>query len=135
MNYRSIASFDNYLLANMTLGMLQENDVNCHLKDENIVTIDPLLSPAVGGIKLMVEEQDFDKSAGIIREAEAAYLKEIACPYCQTNELMAEEKINEPVSFWGKLKNQIAYGQTSTYKKIYRCGNCGSILSELPVSY
>ena len=135
MNFRSIASFDNYLLANMTLGMLQENGVNCHLKDENIITIDPLLSPAVGGMKLMVEEQDLERSAGIIREAEAAYLKELPCPYCKNLGLNAEEKINMPASFWGKLKNQIAYGQTSTYKKIYRCLNCKSVITELPLSY
>ena len=135
MNFTPIASFDNYLLANMTLGMLQENGVNCHLKDENIITIDPLLSPAIGGMKLMVEEQDLERSAGIIREAEAAYLKELPCPYCKSHGLSAEEKINMPVSFWGKLKNQIAYGQTSTYKKIYRCLNCKSVLTELPLSY
>ena len=135
MNFTPIASFDNYLLANMTLGMLQENGVNCHLKDENIITIDPLLSPAIGGMKLMVEEQDLERSAGIIREAEAAYLKELPCPYCKSHGLSAEEKINMPASFWGKLKNQIAYGQTSTYKKIYRCLNCKSVLTELPLSY
>ena len=135
MNFKQVASFDNYLLANMSLGMLQENDINCHLKDENIVTIDPLLSPAIGGIKLLVEEQDYEKAIDIIKEAEAAYLKEIPCPHCQSLSLVAEEKINTPEGFWGKLKNQIAYGQTSTYRKIYRCQNCRQIFTELPVTY
>lgn len=135
MNFKQIASFDNYLLANMTLGMLQENEITCHLKDENIVTVDPLLNPAVGGIKLLVAENEFEKAKDIIKKAEDDYVKDIACPGCKVHALMVEEKTNSPLDFWGKLKNQIAYGQPSTYSKQYRCSNCHKIFSELPLSF
>ena len=134
MTYKQIASYDNFLLANMTLGLLQENNVNCYLKDENIVTVDPLLSPAVGGIKLLVEENDFADAEGLIKDAEAAYLKEIPCPNCKSLSLVVEEKIDNPTGFWEKLKNQVAYGQTSTYSKMYRCENCKRLFSELPLT-
>lgn len=135
MNFKQIASYDNFMLANMTLGLLQENEINCHLKDEHIVTIDPLLNPAVGGIKLLVDENDFDRAIGLLKDAETAYLKDIPCPYCKSPSLAAEEKINKPETFWGKLKNQIAYGQTETYSKKYRCQNCKSLIDELPASF
>ncbi|MGC4100991.1 putative signal transducing protein [Ferruginibacter sp.] len=135
MAFKQIASFDNYMLANITLGMLEENYINCHLKDENIVTINPLLNPAVGGIKLMVEESQAERAVSLIKEAEAAYLNEIICPYCKQAGLVAEEEINNPQSFWGKLKNQVAYGQTSTYSKKYRCQHCKSLMDELPASF
>jgi DNA-directed RNA polymerase subunit RPC12/RpoP len=135
MQFKQIASFDNFMLANMTLGLLQQNDINCHLKDENIVTIDPLLNPAVGGIKLLVDAADFDRAKELIKDAESEYLKDIACPKCKSHSLVAEEKINNPESFWGKLKNQIAYGQTSTYSKKYRCTNCTALFDELPPSF
>jgi hypothetical protein len=48
---------------------------------------------------------------------------------------VVEEKVNQPENFWGKLKNQIAYGQTSTYSKKYRCKNCNILLDELPPSF
>ena len=134
MPFKQIASYDNFMLANMTLGLLQENKINCHLKDENIVTIGSL-SRAVGGIKLMVEEADYPAAVVLLQEAEENYLKEIACPKCKAKELVIEEKRNKPESFWGKLKNQIAYGQTETYSKKYRCQNCNSIFSELPLSF
>jgi phage FluMu protein Com len=105
------------------------------LKDENIVTIDPLLSPAVGGIKLMVEESDYDAAKGLIIEAENAYLKEIPCPNCKSHSLVVEEKINRPVGLWGKVKNMIAFGQTETYSKKYRCKNCNQLISELPLTF
>jgi hypothetical protein len=135
MEFVQIASYDNFMLANMALGLLKENEIECHLKDENTVTIDPLLSPALGGIKLMVEKNDFPAALVLIHEAEEEYLKEIPCPECKSYALGIEEKVNNPETFWGKLKNQVAYGQTSTYSKYYRCGNCRSTFSELPPSF
>jgi thymidine kinase len=94
-----------------------------------------LLSYAVGGIKLMVEESHFELAVELMKAAEVAYLSDIVCPYCKETGLTAEEKINKPETFWGKLKNQIAYGQTSTYSKKYRCQHCKSIMNELPLSF
>lgn len=135
MNFKQIASFDNFMLANMTLGMLTENGIKCHLKDEHIVTIDPLLNPAVGGIKLLVEESDFEKAKDLIRKAEDDFVKDIACPGCGVHALVVEERTNNPTGFWGKLKNQVLYGQPSTYSKGYRCTACNKIFSELPPSF
>ena len=135
MNFKLIASFDNYLLANMTLGMLQENGINCHLNDEHIVTMDPLLNAAVGGIKIMVAESQFERALGLVKEAEDNYLKEIACPNCGSHSIIAEEKTDSPKSFWGKIRNQVAYGQTEVYSKQYRCTTCNHLLTELPPTF
>ena len=135
MNFKQIASYDNFMLANMTMGLLTENEIKCQLKDENIVTMDPLLNAAVGGIKLLVEEKDYDKAVAIIKDAEDAFVKDVACPDCKVHALTVEEKINDPLDFWGKLKNQVLYGQTSTYSKNYRCTNCKHLFSELPLSF
>ena len=135
MNFKQIATYDNYLLASMTMGLLTENEIKCQLKDEHIVTMDPLLNPAVGGIKLLVEEKDYDRALALMKEAEDAYVKDIPCPRCKSLSLTVEEKINNPQDFWGKLKNQVLYGQTSTYSKNYRCSNCKEIFSELPSSF
>ena len=122
------------MVANMTLGLLEENDINCHLQDENIVTIDPFLSPAIGGIKLMVAEVQFGRAEDIIKEAEDFYIKQIPCDICKNYSLKTEEKISRPQTFWGKLKNQLAYGQTETYQKLYRCNNCNNLFAQLPLS-
>ena len=135
MDFKKIAVYDNYMLANMTLGLLQENNISCHLNDEHTVTIDPLLSNAIGGIKLMVAEGQVDRAIELIKEAETKYLLEIPCTFCKNPTLQVEEKTNTPTGFWGKLKNQIAYGQTSTYSKKYRCINCKKLYDELPTSY
>ncbi len=135
MNFKQIASYDNFLLANMTMGLLTENEIKCQLKDEHIVTMDPLLNPAVGGIKLLVEEKDYDRALSIMKEAEYNYIKDIPCPNCKSLSLSVEEKINNPADFWGRLKNQVLFGQPSTYSKKYRCTNCKRVLDELPASF
>lgn len=135
MNFRQIATYDNYMLANMTMGLLTEHDIKCQMKDENIITMDPLLNAAVGGIKLLVEEKDFDRAVALMREAENDYLKDIPCPNCNSLSLIVEEKTNNPTGFWGKLKNQVLFGQTSTYSKGYRCKACNKSFSELPPSF
>ncbi|RYD75994.1 MAG: DUF2007 domain-containing protein [Sphingobacteriales bacterium] len=133
MNFKQIASFDNYMLANMTLGLLEENFINCHLKDEHIVTIDPLLNPAVGGIKLMVAEEQYERALQLISTAEQDYLSEKICPKCKSASLVIEEKTDTPTDFWGKLKNRVFYGQEATYSKKYRCTNCKTLYDEVPV--
>lgn len=135
MNFKTIATYDNYLLANMTMSMFTENGIKCQLKDENIITMDPLLNAAVGGIKLLVEENDYDRALLLMKEAENDYLKDIACPICKSNALVVEEKTSNPTDFWGKLKNQVLFGQTSTYSKGYRCTNCKKHFNELPPSF
>jgi phage FluMu protein Com len=135
MKFKQIASYDNYMLANMTMGMLTENNIKCQMKDENIVTVDPLLNPAVGGIKLLVEVGDFDQAVSLMKEAENNYLKDIACPNCKSYSLIVEEKTNNPTDFWGRMKNQVLFGQPSTYSKGYRCTNCKKYFSKLPPSF
>jgi hypothetical protein len=68
MNFICIRGYDNYINAHMQLGMLQEAGINCHLKDEYSVTIDPFLSPAIGGIKIMVVESQVSRALDLLQE-------------------------------------------------------------------
>ena len=49
-----VHSYDNYLPASIMLQRLEEEGIKVYLKDEHTVTIDPILSNAIGGVKLMV---------------------------------------------------------------------------------
>lgn len=70
MKYILIKSFDNYIPAHIALGRLKEEYVNCYLQDEYSVTIDPFLSNAIGGIKLMVAETQLDRARQILEDFE-----------------------------------------------------------------
>ncbi len=66
MRYIVLRSFDNYIPAHIALGKLQEQYISCYLADENTVTIDPFLTYAVGGIKLMVAENQAERALNIL---------------------------------------------------------------------
>jgi hypothetical protein len=70
MQLVELCSFDNYVSAYITLGMLQDAGINCHLKDEYTLTIDPLLVPALGGIKIMVPETQYQLAGELLAQKE-----------------------------------------------------------------
>ena len=65
-----IRAYDNYIYAHIVLGKLRDAGINCHLKDEYTITIDPLLSPALGGIKIMVLQSEVDRALELLEETE-----------------------------------------------------------------
>jgi Putative prokaryotic signal transducing protein len=66
MKFILLVSFDNYIPAHIALGRLKEEYINCYLQDEYSVTIDPFLSNAIGGIKLMVAETQAERALEIL---------------------------------------------------------------------
>ena len=58
MNLVTVKTFDSYFSANIILTKLHSEGVECYLKDEYTVTLDPILSNAIGGIKLVVKAAD-----------------------------------------------------------------------------
>jgi len=67
MKFVLLCSFDNYIPAHIALGRLKEEFINCYLQDEYSVTIDPFLSNAIGGIKLMVAETQLERAREILQ--------------------------------------------------------------------
>ena len=68
LEFSMLEVYDNYIPAHISMGRLQDQGIICWLKDENTVTIDPLLSIAVGGIKLMVATHQLDRARAILGE-------------------------------------------------------------------
>jgi hypothetical protein len=67
MNFILLTSFDNYVSAHIALGRLKDEYINCYLRDEYTVTIDPLLTNAIGGIKLMVAETQAERAYQLLK--------------------------------------------------------------------
>ena len=125
MNFVQLRSYDNYLSANMQLSMLKEEGITCYIKDEYTITIDSLLSPAIGGMKLMVDEVQIDSANKILEESDKTFLQTIACPNCGQHALEPVVEIKNPVGFFEKIKFMIINGQDREIKKDYRCTSCG----------
>lgn len=133
MEYVQIRSYDNYIEANIVLNMLQAANINCHLKDENVITIDPLLSPALGGMKLMIHHAHVQQAWDLLNEAERQYLKEKACPVCKAHALTIISITKKHKCKLAALASMLINGQSIEVTKMYQCTACGYDFKNLEV--
>ena len=127
-----LRSFDNYIEANIVLNMLRDANINCHLKDEHIVTIDPFLSPAIGGIKLMVHPTHVERAWDLMDKAEQEYLRSIACPICHKHALTTVSITRQHKCKLSALASMLLNGRSVEIAKVYQCKSCGYDFKELP---
>jgi hypothetical protein len=125
MDYVELRSFDNYIEANIVMHMLQHSRITCHLKDEYMVTLDPLLSPAIGGMKLMVHHTDVEKAWDLMDRAEQEYLKSIPCPICKAHGLKAVIVTKHHSCKMSALVSMLLNGHSIEISKVYQCSACG----------
>ena len=132
MAFIPLRSFDNYIEANIVMTMLIAENINCHLKDENTITIDPLLSNALGGIKLMVHPAHVERAWEHLEAAEQQYLKTIPCPVCKAHALKTVSITKKHQCKLSALVSMLLNGQSVEVKKIYQCTKCGYDFKKLP---
>jgi len=87
MDFKILETFDNYIEANLMLGRMEEAGIHCWLKDENTATINPILTNAIGGIKLMVLDDDVAKAIEILTALKEEKRKNFACPHCGSHNI------------------------------------------------
>lgn len=132
MYFVELRTFDNYIEANIVLKKLQSFNINCYLKDEHTVTIDPLLSPAIGGMKLVVHPAHVERAWDLLDKAEETYLKNIACPICKAHALTTVSVTKKHKCKLAALASMLLKGQSVEIKKLYKCTACGYDFKELP---
>ena len=132
INFYPLRTSDNYIYINILLSRLKEEGFDCHLKDENTVTVDPLLSNAIGGIKLMVREEDVDRANMALDRIEAEYVATLTCPRCGRQTIQRIKKVSASKGFFGTLWLQLTMGGTHFETKSYRCTECGYRSEEMP---
>ena len=131
MEMVTVRTFDNYFSANIMLGRLKEAGINCYLKDEYTVTIDPMLSNAIGGIKLNVNREDAEMVVGILKQFDDEYLRSVKCPKCSAHNILLVPKQGA-----GNFITTIFIWLFSNYavsaENIYQCQQCGYESKTLP---
>ena len=67
-----IATYWNTLKANVARNHLESLEIPCFLEGDNLVTMDWFLANAVGGVKLLVREEDRERAEAALREIATA---------------------------------------------------------------
>jgi len=115
--------------AHLDLAKLSDEGIDAIIRDDNIVSIDPVFAQAVGGIKLLVQDLDYDKALEILNTNDYSNLKnefqeeEISgqrkCPNCGSINLFQKGS-------WlvGLIFLLLSFIPFTTKKSIYICLDC-----------
>lgn len=121
-HYTVLATFPYSTEAHITKSKLEQEELRVMLADEKTIDSDPLISQAIGGVKLLVHNDDLEKAV-IIYNSIRAYEKDnngepIVCNHCKSTKIL----IAEP------SRKNIFYMLFPFFEKSkYRCNVCNTI--------
>jgi len=126
MNYVPVWSYDNYVPAHIAMGRLKEEGIECWLKDENTVTIDPIIANAVGGIKLMVEEEKAEKAWKLLTRLQEEYKASFVCSKCGSSNIELVSTPRKTINWLSAISTFLFSNYALTVDKVYHCFDCGN---------
>ncbi|QLG45598.1 putative signal transducing protein [Costertonia aggregata] len=119
--FYTLASFEYVADVQIVKGKLESEGISVFLRDENTLNSDPLISNAIGGVKLQVYIEDKEKAVAVYDEIRAYAQDEngnpVVCPNCKSQ------------------KSEAYYVRKGIFYKLfpffeprkYKCLNCGII--------
>ena len=131
MELVTLQAFDNFFSANIQLTRLRAAGIECYLKDEYTVTIDPLLSNAIGGIKLLVRKNEEHTIRKLLREMNAEADSKLLCPQCGSHKFIlvpkrSAENLLTAITTW------LFSAYAVSAENVYQCTDCGYESEALP---
>lgn len=124
MDYIILTTYSNYVEAHIAKGMLEEQNICCWLKDEYTVTIDPVLTNAIGGIKIMVPRVQAERAAGILASLREEQKRALCCPRCGSHNVELVSSARKPLNWISALSTFFLGDYALTVEKMQHCFAC-----------
>lgn len=130
MGFVTLKRFDTAISAHIIKNRLESDGIDCHIFDENIVTLNPLLNFAVGGIRLQVAEEDFEKATRVLNEIDENPFTDdqddnIVCPNCNSTNLYSDFKsMKDPKGVIAVIVAFLFSVFPLYSKSVYKCKEC-----------
>ena len=126
--FKTIAAFQYSSEAQIIKGRLESEDIPVFLVDNFTIDTDPLVSNAIGGVKLKVYVQDTLKAQHILSTIEKYAIddngKTIICPNCESKNVHLFSTINSIKSFFAFLIGFISGTLPFHTRYKYQCESC-----------
>ncbi|MBG9376049.1 DUF2007 domain-containing protein [Panacibacter sp. DH6] len=130
MEFSILRTFNNYIDAHLLLTRLESEGFNCWLKDENVVTINPVWTTAVGGIKLMIPDEEKEAAEKVLQEIFEARKASFSCPNCASHNI---EFINTPrkaVNWLSIIASWFFSSYAVAVEQTWHCFDCNAEFKE-----
>lgn len=123
-DFYTIASFEFTAEAQVLKGRFESQGIEVFLKDEHTLDADPLISHAIGGVKLQVHIKDKEEAIALYKELREYEVdrqgNRIICPNCQENRVL----IAPP-------RKNLLYMLFPFFEPTrYQCGECGEVFNK-----
>ncbi len=125
MEFVLLNAYPNYVDAHIARGVLEEQGISCWLKDENTVTIDPILTNAVGGIKLMVAKDQAQRAWGILEALRKEQKQSIVCPKCGSHNTEFVSTPRKPMNWISSITTFFLGDYAIPVDRVHHCFDCG----------
>ena len=94
-NYTVLAVFDYSTEAQLVKSKLDSENIRSMLMDEKTIDTDPMISQAIGGVKLLIYNDDLEKASAVYNEIRT-YEKDInggdiKCVKCSSSKILVAE--------------------------------------------
>lgn len=126
--FTTVATFQYSSEAQIIKGRLLAEGIEAFLADNYTIDTDPLVSNAIGGVKLKVPTRDLDKTKEVLNSISSYSLnnegERVVCPNCNSNKTELFTTITDAKSLGAFLVGML-FGALPFYTRYqYRCENC-----------
>jgi len=137
MNLITLTICDNAFEAHNLKNRLEAEGIQAFIFDENLISLNPLYSQAIGGIKVKIAEEDLELAEKVIHAIQADDFNvsdeedTISCPSCNST------AINSDIKDFKNLPGLLALAFSFIFfvypiywRKRSQCENCGLIFQK-----
>ena len=124
MDFILLNSYNNYIEAHIARGVLEEEGIRCWIKDEYTVTIDPILTNAIGGIKIMVANPDAQRAWEILNQLKKEQKMAVVCPQCGSNNTELVSTPRKAINWLSAFSTFFLGDFAMTIEKVNHCFDC-----------
>ncbi|MBC5835595.1 DUF2007 domain-containing protein [Flavobacterium sp. F372] len=107
---------------------LQSEGIKVFLQNENTINTDPLLSNALGGVKLFVKSEDVMKAKQILDAIPEYSVNDkgelLSCPNCGSTTITMVTSIKDVKSFFAFVYGLLTLSMPLFSKQKYKCESC-----------
>ena len=121
MELITIKTFDNSIDAHLLRIELENEGIECYIYDEHTVTVFPLYSNAVGGIKVKILKKDLELAKSILLSA----IVTVICPNCASKNIILNYKSMKGLKgFLSAFTSLFTVSYPLHYKMVNKCRDC-----------
>lgn len=127
-NFKLVRSFQYSSEAQIFSGKLESEGIEIYLRDNNIVDSNPIWSNAVGGVKLFVRSEDFEKANIILSDVSQFSFDEnnklLKCPDCGAEEVEMVTSIKDLKTLLAFVFSLLFVLMPFYSRHRYKCNKC-----------